>query len=151
MGDDNRQRILFFRTDVNEMDVQPVDIRDELRIAFELRLDLAPVVLLHPIAGDLLHRRERHALLEIGDGLPFGPARRENPLTKVVKFLFRNVNVEVADCDLFPNLLGHGALLSLNRPSLVTIAAHPKGAKGLTHDPNVLFSTKFVLFNTKLH
>jgi hypothetical protein len=40
-------------------------------------------------------------------------------LTKVVKFLFRNVDCrEVADCDLFPNLLGHGALLSLERPSL---------------------------------
>jgi len=26
--------------------------------------------------------------------------------------------VEVADCALFPNLLGHGALLSLERPSL---------------------------------
>src|SRR5207247_497031 len=68
MGDDNRQRILFFRTDVNEMDVQPIDLGDELRIAIELRLDLAPIVLRRPIAGELLHRRERHALRKIGDG-----------------------------------------------------------------------------------
>src|SRR2546422_11732324 len=29
--DDHRHRILVFRTNMNEMDVQPIDLRDELR------------------------------------------------------------------------------------------------------------------------
>src|SRR5215213_9763939 len=74
-----------------------------------------------PIACECLHHRQLHALRLIFDGLPFGPPRRRDAPAEVVEFLFRNVNVEVADCDLFPNLVGHGALLSLNRPSLVTI------------------------------
>src|SRR3712207_8916680 len=45
--------------------------------SIELCLDLAPIVFGRPIAGELLHRRERHALREIGDGLFFGPPRRE--------------------------------------------------------------------------
>src|SRR3989449_8087444 len=97
MGDDNRQRILFFRTDVNEMDVQPIDLGDELRIAIELRLDLAPIVFRRPIAGELLHRRERHALREIGDGLFFGPPRRFDPLAEIREVLVRGVKLEGAD------------------------------------------------------
>src|SRR6266480_2194847 len=97
MSDDNRQRSLFFRTDVNEMDVQPVDIRDELRIAIELRLDLAPIVFRRPIAGELLHRRERHALREIGNGLFFGPPRRFDPLAEIREVLVRGVKLEGAD------------------------------------------------------
>src|SRR5216117_2482489 len=89
--------ILFFRTDVNEMDVQPVDIRDELRIAIELRLDLAPIVFRRPIAGKLLHRRERHALREIGDGLFFGPPRRFDPPAEIREVLVRGVKLEGAD------------------------------------------------------
>src|SRR5439155_19000739 len=97
MGDYNRQRILFFRTDVNKMDVQPIDLGDELRIAIELRLDLAPVVFRRPIAGELLHRRERHALREIGDGLFFGPPRRFDPLAEIREVLVRGVKLEGAD------------------------------------------------------
>src|SRR6266699_233234 len=46
MGDDDRQRILFFRTDVNEMDVQPIDLGDELLIAIRVR----PLAHLLPIS-----------------------------------------------------------------------------------------------------
>ena len=31
MRDDERQRIFMFRTNVNEMNVQPVDLGDEIR------------------------------------------------------------------------------------------------------------------------
>ena len=74
--DDDRQRILMLRADMNEMNVQPVDLGDEVRQGVQLRLDLAPVVLRRPIAGELLHRRERHALRCIRDGFLFGPPRR---------------------------------------------------------------------------
>ena len=60
--DDERQRVLVLRADVDEVDVEPVDLGDELRQRVQLRLDLAPVVLGRPVARELLHRRELHAL-----------------------------------------------------------------------------------------
>ncbi len=50
-----------------------------------------------PIAGELLHRRERHALREIGDGLFFGPPRRFDPLAEIREVLVRGVKPEGAD------------------------------------------------------
>ena len=51
--DDDRQRVRMFRTNVDEMNVQPVDRRDELRQGVQPRLDLAPVVIRLPIAREL--------------------------------------------------------------------------------------------------
>ena len=68
--DDERQRIRMLRTDVDEVNVDPVDVGDELRQGVQLRLALAPVVIGRPIARELLHRRELHALRLIRDGLP---------------------------------------------------------------------------------
>ena len=76
VGDDERQRILVLRADVNEMNVQPIDLGDELRQRIQLRFDLAPVVVSRPIARERLHRRELHALRYVRDGFPFGPPRR---------------------------------------------------------------------------
>src|SRR5262249_26841511 len=64
------------RTDVDEVDVQSVDFGDELRIRIELRLHLAPVVVLRPIAREGLGRGELDALRVVGDRFPLGPARR---------------------------------------------------------------------------
>src|SRR6058998_3092702 len=123
MGDDNRQRILFFRTDVNEMDVQPIDLSDEIRIRIGLRLDLAPIVFRRPIAGELLHRRERHALREIGDGLLFGPPRRFDPLAEIREVLVRGAKLEGADgvcCGLPCGVLPKGAAAASRRaPSCI--------------------------------
>ena len=52
--DDERQRILVLRADVNEVNVEPIDLGDEVRQGVELRLDLAPVVLCRPIAREFL-------------------------------------------------------------------------------------------------
>jgi len=43
VGDDQRQRILVPGADVDEVDVEPVDLGDELRQGVELRLAGAPV------------------------------------------------------------------------------------------------------------
>jgi hypothetical protein len=40
---DERQRILMFRTNVNEMNVEPVDLDDEVRQGLQFCLTLAPV------------------------------------------------------------------------------------------------------------
>src|SRR6185295_16629608 len=74
--DDYRQRVLFFRTHVNEVNVDPIDLGDELRQGVELRLALAPVVLGTPVAREFLNRRELHALRLIRDDLPLRPPCR---------------------------------------------------------------------------
>ena len=90
--DDDRQRILMLRADVDEMDVQPVDLGDELRQGVQLRLDLAPVVLGRPIARELLHGRELDALRLIRDGLLLGPARGQDAPAQVGQRLVRKIS-----------------------------------------------------------
>ena len=52
--DDERQRVFMLRTNVDEVNVEPVDLGDELRQGVQLRLALAPVVVRRPIARELL-------------------------------------------------------------------------------------------------
>ena len=47
---DQRQRIFVLRADVNEVNVQPIDLSDELWQRVQLRLDFAPVVFFRPIS-----------------------------------------------------------------------------------------------------
>ena len=74
--DDQRQRVLVLRADVDEVDVEPVDLGHEVRQGVQLRLAPAPVVVGRPVARELLHRRERHALRVVGDRLALGPPGR---------------------------------------------------------------------------
>ena len=60
--DDDRQRVLVLRANMDEVDVQAVDLGDEAREGVEPRFALAPVVLVRPIACELLDRRELHSL-----------------------------------------------------------------------------------------
>ena len=82
--DDDRQRILMFRTNVNEMNVQPIDLGHELRYGVQSRLALAPIVFLRPIVSEFLNRRELHTLRWIRDGFPVGPPRRGKAEVKVI-------------------------------------------------------------------
>jgi hypothetical protein len=59
---DQRQCILMFRSNVNEMNVEPIDFGDELRQGVQFCLDLSPVIIGHPITRECLHRRELHTL-----------------------------------------------------------------------------------------
>jgi len=72
-GDDQRQGIFMFRTNINEMNVQPIDFGDELRQGLQFRLALAPVVVCAPIAGEFLHCRKRHSLRFIRDRFAIRP------------------------------------------------------------------------------
>src|SRR5690349_13706946 len=69
MRDDERHRILMLGTNVNEMNVQPIDLGDELRQGIEPCLRIAPVVARLPVAYDLLESREPYALRLIGHRL----------------------------------------------------------------------------------
>ena len=82
--DDERQRVFMLRTNVNEVNVEPVDLGDELREGVQVRLDGAPVVVRHPVARELLDHGQRHALRLIRDGLLLGPVRVSDASTEVV-------------------------------------------------------------------
>ena len=92
--DDERQRIFMFRTNVNEMNVQPIDLGDELRQGVQLRLALAPIVVCRPIAREFLHRRQRHALRFIRDRFPIRPPCRVDAPAQFGEFCFWNIHMK---------------------------------------------------------
>jgi hypothetical protein len=55
--DYHRQRIFVTRTDVDEVNVQPIDVRRELRQGIQLRFYLAPVVAVAPVLNQPLQLR----------------------------------------------------------------------------------------------
>ena len=85
VGDDERQRVLMIGADVNEVDVDPVDLGDEMWQGLEALLELAPVVVSRPVVGQRLDRLELHALG--GIHLPVGPVRRLDAAAQVVELL----------------------------------------------------------------
>src|SRR5918994_4975973 len=102
------------------MNVQPIDLGHELRQGVQLRRALAPIVICRPIACEFLHRRERHALGLICDGLLFGPLRVRDAATEVNECRFRNVDPEGSDRVPFPNWTGHSGLLSLTNSLILS-------------------------------
>ena len=60
--DDQRQRVRVRRLDLDEVDVDPVDLGDELRHRVQSLLDPSEVVVAGPVARQLLDGRQRHAL-----------------------------------------------------------------------------------------
>ena len=97
MGNEERQRILVIRTNVNEMDVEAIDLGDEVRQGLQLLLALAPVVLFRPVAREGLHRRESWALRVILDGLPLGEARGGDTRPQVLEVRLGRLDRERTD------------------------------------------------------
>ena len=97
VGNDDRQRIFMLRTNVDEVDVQPVDLGDEVREGIQPSLDLAPVIFCRPIVGELLHRRELHSLRVVSDRLAIGPSGRQYPPAEVGQILVRRAKFEWPD------------------------------------------------------
>jgi hypothetical protein len=112
--DDERQRVVMLRSDMDEVNVQPVDLGDEVRQGFQLRLALAPVVFGPPILCELLHRRELHALLIIGDRFALGPQRLHDAAAQIGQLAFGKSHLEWPD----RSFVGHGLVLSSRRLSL---------------------------------
>src|SRR5438045_5507155 len=75
----------MFRTDVDEMNVEPVNLGDEMREGLESRLALAPIVLRRPVARERLSRRELDALRLIRDSLLLRPAGGGDALTQILE------------------------------------------------------------------
>src|SRR3954452_2594403 len=94
VADEERQRLLMFRTNMNEMDIEPIDLGDEVWQILQSLLALAPVVLCRPIARECLHRRELHALRQIIDGFLVGPACGSDASTQVLEVGFGGLDRE---------------------------------------------------------
>src|SRR5438046_3568542 len=95
--DNDRQSVRMLRTDVNEVDVEPVDRGHELRQGVHPRLDLTPVVIGRPIGREFLHRGELHALRRITDRFPLRPLRRLDAPTEIVERRLRSGEAEGTD------------------------------------------------------
>ena len=80
--DDQRQRVLVSRLDVDEVDAEAVDLGLELRQPVQFRLAFAPVIIGRPLARQLLQHRQLHALRPIVDQLLMRPARRRDARTQ---------------------------------------------------------------------
>ena len=50
VGDDQRHRVRMLRSEMDEMDFQPVDLGDELRQGVQRRFAFAPIVAGPPVA-----------------------------------------------------------------------------------------------------
>jgi hypothetical protein len=74
-------------THVDELNVEPVDRRYELRQRIQFRLRLLPVVVRTPILYERLELRQLHSLGKIIDGFSFGPARRRDAPTEIEELL----------------------------------------------------------------
>jgi hypothetical protein len=103
VGDDQRQRVLVPRLDVDEVDAKAVDLGGELRQRAQLRLARAPVVTVAPVGHQVLDRRQLHALRPISDGLLAGPARGRDAPLKLGQVFVWHVDLEGPDGEV-----GHG-------------------------------------------
>ena len=94
VSDDERHGIFMSRPDVNEVDIQPVDLGDELGMRVQFGFDLAPVVIGRPIARDRLNEGELHAVRRIGDWFLLRESRRRDAPAQFGQFGFRNIHTK---------------------------------------------------------
>jgi len=92
--DDERQRILVFRANVNEVNVSPSISVMNCGRAFSFASILRQVVFRPPIARECLNRRELHALRLIRDGFPIWPPGCVDASAQFGEFRFRNIHLK---------------------------------------------------------
>ena len=119
VGDDQRQRVLVPRPDVDEVDVHPVDVGLELRQAVQFRLAPAPVVVGRPVARQLLQHRLLHALRSVGDQLLAGPGRRGDAAAKAGDRFLGHIDRERPDRRSTGRVFGCDRHVDLPRLGLV--------------------------------
>ena len=105
--DDERQRVVVLGANVDEVNVQPVDLGNELRQRVQLRLALTPVVAISPVVRELLRRLEGYTLRLISNRLLIRPPRGRNPRPQIFKIRLRSLDRKRLD------LFGLGRHLSL--------------------------------------
>ena len=85
------------RLDVDEVNIETVDLRQELRQGVQPRLDPPKVVLGAPVPHECLHRRQLHALRSIFDRLLLGQTRRDDARTQILDFRLGDLDRERPD------------------------------------------------------
>src|ERR1700758_2263711 len=73
------------------MNVQPIDLRDEIRQGVQSRFDFAPVVICRPIASERLSRRELYSLRSVCNCFSFRPLRCVDTPAQFSKFRLRKL------------------------------------------------------------
>src|SRR5687767_1178937 len=76
----------MFRADMNEVDIQPVDLGDELGMSVQVRLAPPPVVIGRPIPRQRLNEGELHALRKVRDGFLLRESCRRDAPAQFVEF-----------------------------------------------------------------
>src|SRR3954470_10877099 len=99
---------------MNEVNVEPVDVCDELREGVEPRFSLAPVVVLRPVTRERLNRGELHALRSVSDRFAIGPPCSTYAPAQFRKLRLREIHMKRTK----RTGVGHGLLLSRWRFSL---------------------------------
>ena len=84
MSEDQRQRVGVRRADVDEVDVDPVDLGQELRVGVESTLEVAPVVVVLPPLQQATEVVGANALRPIRDRFGIGPPGAGEPGLQVV-------------------------------------------------------------------
>jgi len=85
------------RADVDEMDIEPVDLHDELGERIQLGLELALVIVSGPVVDELLYLCQLRALGAIADGLTVRPAGHRHAAAELLERLLRDVDLEGAN------------------------------------------------------
>src|ERR1700687_736286 len=93
------------RPDVNEVDIQPVDLGDELGMRVQVRLALPQFVIGRPIPRERLNEGELHALRRIGDGFLLRESRRRDAPAQFDQIRFWSLEAKWANRGLVKRLL----------------------------------------------
>jgi hypothetical protein len=109
VGHDQRQCIRVRRPHVDEVDVDAVDLRGELRMRVQPPLEATEVVPGRPVASEFLHRGQLDTLRSIGDQLLGGPARRRDAPAQVVDLVLADLELEGPNHDGRVGAGAHGS------------------------------------------
>jgi hypothetical protein len=116
---------------VEEVEVEAVDGGGELGQGVQPGLDLAPVVVVGPVAGQLLHGRQRHALGVIVDRLALGPAGGIDAPAQLGQVLVREADPEGTDGGVLGGARTRSARLCHCQFLSVAVAIGPKASRAV--------------------
>src|SRR5215472_4342323 len=83
MGDDQRQGGPLARTQVQKVNVEPVNLGRELGEPVQAYLARTPIIAICPVLADLPDPVQRHALAPIVNELSFRPAGSQQPRLQI--------------------------------------------------------------------
>src|SRR5215475_985479 len=82
---------------MDEVNVNPIDLRPELRELVQPGLRSSPVVLQLPVSAEVLDVIQRNPLRPVRYRLAFGPARAGKAPPQVIQVSFRNLDLKRDD------------------------------------------------------